>query len=72
MVALYSKLLQRRYKGKLDQRADEYLDYTSDGALRMEALVHDLLAYTQAVSRTEKRLPAVLRVMTLSSRRLPI
>ncbi|HYZ86331.1 MAG TPA: PAS domain S-box protein [Bryobacteraceae bacterium] len=50
MVAIYSQLLQRRYTGKLDAQADQYLALTVAGALRMEALVSDLLAYTQATN----------------------
>jgi PAS domain S-box-containing protein len=50
MVAIYSELLQRRYQGRLDARADEYLRLAIEGARRMEALVADLLAYMQAIS----------------------
>jgi light-regulated signal transduction histidine kinase (bacteriophytochrome) len=50
MVAVYSQLLARKYAGKLDEQADEYISYTIAGAHRMEILVRDLLAYTKAVS----------------------
>ena len=58
MVAIYSQMLQRKYRGKLDAKADEYLDITVQGAHRMEALVEDLLTYTQAVSINEEETPA--------------
>jgi GAF domain-containing protein len=48
MVAIYSQLLERRYGDKLDDSAREYIQYTVQGAKRMEMLVRDLLAYTQA------------------------
>jgi PAS domain S-box-containing protein len=48
MVSLYSQLLAKRYKGKLDADADQFIEYTTSGANRMHALVHDLLAFTQA------------------------
>jgi light-regulated signal transduction histidine kinase (bacteriophytochrome) len=44
MVATYTQLLAERYRGKLDKSADQYIDYASDGALRMQALIQDLLA----------------------------
>ena len=50
MVAIYSQMLSRKYAGKLDDMADEYIQYTVAGAQRMELLVRDLLAYTQAVN----------------------
>ena len=50
MVAIYSQILHRKYQGKLDAEADQYLGFTIEGAKRMEALVADLLAFTQVVN----------------------
>lgn len=52
-VKIYSELLARRYGGKLDGEALEFLGYMQAGATRMELLVSDLLSYTQ-VSKQEK------------------
>jgi light-regulated signal transduction histidine kinase (bacteriophytochrome) len=46
-IKVYSELLTKRYSDKLDGEALEYLGYLSSGARRMEALVRDLLTYTQ-------------------------
>jgi light-regulated signal transduction histidine kinase (bacteriophytochrome) len=43
MVATYTQLLAEKYRGKLDKSADQYIDYATDGALRMQALIQDLL-----------------------------
>jgi light-regulated signal transduction histidine kinase (bacteriophytochrome) len=46
-VASFCQLLQRRYAGQLDARANQYIDFAVDGARRMQALVNDLLAFSR-------------------------
>jgi chemotaxis family two-component system sensor kinase Cph1 len=47
MVAAYTQLLSERYRGKLDENADKFIGYASEGALRMQVLIQDLLAFSR-------------------------
>ncbi|BCJ60071.1 sensor histidine kinase [Micromonospora endophytica] len=46
-VASFCQLLQRRYAGRLDERADQYIAFAVDGAQRMQRLINDLLAFSR-------------------------
>jgi PAS domain S-box-containing protein len=48
MVAAYTQLLARRYKGRLDADADQFIAFAVDGATRMQQLIRDVLAYSRA------------------------
>ena len=47
MVASYVKLLEKKYRGQLDEKADQYIHFAVDGALRMQKLIEGLLAYAR-------------------------
>ena len=47
MVTAYTQLLAERYRGKLDENADKFIGYASEGALRMQVLIQDLLAFSR-------------------------
>jgi light-regulated signal transduction histidine kinase (bacteriophytochrome) len=57
MISSYTQLLERRYKDKLDQDANEYIRYAVDGAIRMQKLLNDLLEFSRIKSQAEQNEP---------------
>ncbi|MGO8956752.1 MAG: sensor histidine kinase [Streptosporangiaceae bacterium] len=64
-VASFCQLLERRYIGQLDARADQYIEFAVDGAKRMQALIDDLLAFSR-VGRADRE-PVLISCATALS-----
>lgn len=55
MVGSYVQLIKERYKGKLDDASDTYIDFAVDGCLRMKLLIEGLLEYSRVESSNEEK-----------------
>jgi PAS domain S-box-containing protein len=53
-IASFTQLLERRYKGKLDSDADEFIGYIVDAALRMKQQILDLLEFSRVTTNKEE------------------
>ncbi|HTU38376.1 MAG TPA: ATP-binding protein, partial [Acidimicrobiales bacterium] len=53
-VTSFVRLLQQRYEGQLDERADQYIGFAVDGASRMQQLISDLLAFSRVGRDTDR------------------
>jgi light-regulated signal transduction histidine kinase (bacteriophytochrome) len=57
MITSYLGLLEQKYKGQLDAKAQEYIRFAVDGGERMQLLIDDLLAYSRVDTRAKAFTP---------------
>ncbi|RYX99762.1 response regulator, partial [bacterium] len=60
MISSYTRLLAKRYKDKLDENANDYINFAVDGAIRMQKLIDALLYYSRIGNLIKKFRPVNL------------
>jgi len=63
MISNYTQLLRKRYDGKLDKEAEEYLDFANNGATTLQQLLRDLLSYSRITRADVKRMPVDMNTL---------
>jgi len=53
MVSAYLSLIERDFKGEIGERGETFIGFATDGAKRMQQLIHDLLTYSRVTSQGE-------------------
>ena len=53
MITSYTQLLERRYKDKLDQDANDYIHFVVDGAIRMQKLLIDIRDFSRLSTHSQ-------------------
>ncbi len=71
-IASYSQLLQKRYSGKLDTDADQFIQFVVDAAVHMSTLIRDLLTYAQIGSRRRREIIDLGEVLSAALRNLRV
>ncbi len=53
-ISGFTELLEKRYKGQIDERADKYIKFIVDGTRQMNQVIHDLLAYSRVQTKAHE------------------
>jgi PAS domain S-box-containing protein len=57
VISTFSQLLSNRYKGKLDNKADTFIDFVVEAAKRMQDLINGLLVFSRIQSHIQEFSP---------------
>jgi light-regulated signal transduction histidine kinase (bacteriophytochrome) len=52
-IVSFSQLLEEEYYDKLDKEGREYIEFITEGAIKMNTLIKDLLSYSRITQRSE-------------------
>ena len=59
----FLRLLSKRYKGKLDEKADEYISFTVDSVNRMDMLLKDMVELSRLGAKAQRQKPVNCNVV---------
>lgn len=62
-IASFTQLLEKRYKGKLDSDADEFIDYVVEAAIRMKTQIEGLLEYSRVGTKGKEFKPVDMNLI---------
>ena len=57
MITSFLQLLERRYNDKLDQDANEFINFAVEGAKRLDNMINDLLEYSKVTNKEKQFIP---------------
>ncbi|MGE5682926.1 MAG: ATP-binding protein [Bacillota bacterium] len=57
MVSNFARLISKEYYGRLDDKADHYIEFMIDGTKRMQNLISDLLMYARVTTKAQPLVP---------------
>ena len=53
-ISGFTELLVKRYHGKIDEKADTYIDFITEGTTRMQQMIQDLLTYSRVQTQVHE------------------
>jgi PAS domain S-box-containing protein len=53
-ISGFTELLERRYKGRLDEKADHYITFILEGTKQMQQVIQDLLEYSRVQTKAHE------------------
>ncbi|HEX2865690.1 MAG TPA: PAS domain S-box protein [Ignavibacteriales bacterium] len=65
MVSNYAQMLSRRYKDRLDDRANQFIEFIVEGSMRMKMLIQDLLSFSRITTKADSFAPTDLNLVLL-------
>ena len=63
MIANYTQLLKKRFTGKMDREAEEYIDFANKGAISLQQLIRDLLAFSRITRADIRKAPVNMNLL---------
>lgn len=63
MITSFAQALEKGYKGKIDEKANLYIDFIVGGTARMQNLINDILSYSRVVTQAKPFIPVDMEIV---------